>query len=570
MSMSTSQSASGPVQHGAHTDIARRARVRNLVHALQHALHAMPLYGVDSPATQRAIESLRETFRQVWTHTDSLTVSFTVHGVLVGDEEIAPTGKEAGRRREPLLQALHRDGIRELTFHRGFEADELDRFLSCVLQEHADEGAEDLVGALWDADFDRLDVHRDSGKQQVRMLQTGDWGGVSPQASAAAAGAPDDPPGLPEALLTQPLTGADLHVSDEEMRYLGQLLREEERRGVCLDVITALMDSLQDGDEAQRLEILEHLESLLPELLRDNRLEELVVVMQELRSFSEAAQNLGQSFCTAVHRLLGSFDRSSSLAAYLKDVEAGEIVPEQNALAELVACLGNARIASLVRIAERVKNKETTAILREACDVAVSRHPDLLVDLLRSEDEIVLRGAMFLITPTRGEDAVREVTRILRHPKPRMRLAAAKALMCVGSESALQALLRALEDDCEEVRQTSTWALATWKYRAALPAILAVLQGPRLKDMVLNEKLTYFDAYARLGEGRAVAWLDEVLNARHLFRMKHESDLRACAARALGQISAAEAQQALAKAKDDRDPKVRRIVQRHLRQGKQP
>jgi hypothetical protein len=565
--MGASQSASGPVQRGAPADIAWRTRVRNLVNAMQHALHAMPLYGIDSPATQRAVESLRETFRQVWTHVPSLTMSFHAHGMRVGDEDLSQGAADAARRRESILHAFHQDGIRTLTFHRGFEEDELGRFLSCVMQERTEDGVEDLVTALWGANLDRLDIDSEGALSQAELLPTASWGAAVPAGEAVAVGAPDDPPGLPEALLTQPLSAADLQLTSEEGRYLQQMLQEEERRSVCRDVITALMDSVQDGDEDLRLEILEQLDALLPDLLGTNRLGDLVVVLQELRTFAEATQNLGQSFCTAVQRLLGTFERSPVLTAYLRGIEAGEIVPEQDALADLVSCLGNANIASLVRIAERVKNKETSAILRQACEAAVARHPDLLIDLLRSEDEVVLRGAMSLLKPKQGEDVVREVARLLRHPKSRMRLAAAKALMCVGSEPSLQALLRTLNDESDEVRQASVWALATWEYRPAVHAILDVLQGPALKGMVLNEKLTWFDAYARLGGQQAVSWLDEVLNARHLFRPRHEPDLRACAARALGQISGDEAQQALARAQGDRDPKVRRVVQRHLRQG---
>ena len=564
--VSASQRTSAHQQRAPERSIAERTQVRNVLKAMQHALRAIPQYGQGSPASARAVESLRETLRAVWKTHGFLAVYFQDEGIWVDTGNVtAAVSAESGRSESPL-QGFRDAGFHSLTFLRGFENEELPRFLAIASREFPADCLDDLATALWFEGFNSLQFTLNDGLFDAEYVGAGN----SPEIdkSAATAGAPDDPPPLPEALLTHPLTSHELQLASQETNHLEELIAEELRRPVCSDVLSALLDSLQDGEEPLRAEILCRLDSLLPLLLERGCLREISTMMLEMRALADAHQELGRSFCTAVLRTLSQFERSAVVAQYLQDLEEGEIVPDLEALSRFTRSLGHASAKTLVRIAERAKSKPIATLFRDACESAVERDPDLLLDLLRSDDDVVLRGALSLVTASRSDEAVRDVIRLLRHRDARMRLVAAKSLLNVGREEALHALMCSLDDDNEDVRQTCAWALSTWEYRPAFEAIQDILEGPLLPGMALTEKLTYFDAYARLGGNRAVPYLADILQARHLFRPRYETDLRACAARGLGQIPGIEARQALQTAVEDRDPKVRRIVTRQLRGAK--
>jgi len=77
--------------------------------------------------------------------------------------------------------------------------------------------------------------------------------------------------------------------------------------------------------------------------------------------------------------------------------------------------------------------------------------------------------------------------------------------------------------------------------------------------------MAVFVAYGTLcGEG-GVAALDATLNGKSLFGRRDDTELRACAAVALGRIGSASAQEALRRSVDAKDVVVRNAVARALR-----
>jgi HEAT repeat protein len=81
--------------------------------------------------------------------------------------------------------------------------------------------------------------------------------------------------------------------------------------------------------------------------------------------------------------------------------------------------------------------------------------------------------------------------------------------------------------------------------------------------------MAVFEAYGTLCGNSGVAGLDLVLNGKSLFGRKEDSELRACAAMALGRIGTPAATEALRKSANEKDVVVRTAVSRALRGGTQ-
>src|SRR5699024_5748503 len=91
-----------------------------------------------SPALDRIVDQLRETLRAMFARAPFFTVAVEErelhwNGVPVytGDEGDRGAGRGDGFR-ENLAFALYRDGVREVSFHPGFEREELDAFLGVL------------------------------------------------------------------------------------------------------------------------------------------------------------------------------------------------------------------------------------------------------------------------------------------------------------------------------------------------------------------------------------------------------------------------------------------------------
>jgi HEAT repeat protein len=88
-----------------------------------------------------------------------------------------------------------------------------------------------------------------------------------------------------------------------------------------------------------------------------------------------------------------------------------------------------------------------------------------------------------------------------------------------------------------------------------------------MRDADLTEKMAYFEAYGAMCGDAGVVYLDGLLNTKGMFGKREDSELRACAAMALGRIGTKKAQDSLRKSADEKDIVVRNAVTRALRGG---
>ena len=112
-------------------------------------------------------------------------------------------------------------------------------------------------------------------------------------------------------------------------------------------------------------------------------------------------------------------------------------------------------------------------------------------------------------------------------------------------------------------------ALAAVRYAPAKAKLEAALDGKRLRDADLTERIAFFEAYGGLAGADGVPVLERILNGRSWLVRRESADTRACAALGLGRIRHPAAEKALNGAAADPDPVVRSAVGRALKSIRQ-
>jgi HEAT repeat protein len=136
-----------------------------------------------------------------------------------------------------------------------------------------------------------------------------------------------------------------------------------------------------------------------------------------------------------------------------------------------------------------------------------------------------------------------------------------------GGSKLLQPMVAALQDDNRDVRCAAAWGLGTWRFPQALVALEAIVESKEIRDATSNEMRAMFSAYARVGQQKSLATLGSILNKKSLFGKREPTEMRVCAARALGALKSQEAEKQLQQAANDKDTSVRRAVTRSLLAG---
>ena len=123
------------------------ALVEELLRLFGKAARAHQLYLPNNPIYKSAHDALRAGFLPVWDETDELALSFT-------ESEVRWEGlsvlNEGSRGSDSLPWLFYKDGVRELRFLRGFEAEELDKLLGIMQRvRKASPDEDDLLTLLW-------------------------------------------------------------------------------------------------------------------------------------------------------------------------------------------------------------------------------------------------------------------------------------------------------------------------------------------------------------------------------------------------------------------------------------
>jgi HEAT repeat protein len=549
------------------TQLLPASQVSELIQSVVKALRAFQMYLPNNPIYQRAIQNVRNALTPIWAATDELVLGIGETDMLWEEHSVYHQLNKS----ESLAWSLFKDGMRELTIHKGAEVEELPRLLATINKARflpADAG-DDLLTLLWALEFEHIKY------RFVDFFTEG--GGELPGPSGPAGGSAtegerktlvaQEAAEVAKGLVTLDDVDSTLYfLDDEEIRYLARELEEEYKRdfrGSALNVLFDLMETQPEG--GVRDEVLGVLEQLFPNLLASRDFRSGAAVLRESKQLKDRAANLRLeqiqrldgfvirlSEPSIVGQVLQSLDEASGLGL---DEDAAGVLRElrATALEPLVSWLPNLSSAPLRKMLEGVIDKLAGANVNE-----VQR-------LLRQPDSPALAGVIALCGRLQLHHAVPGFTDIIAHPDPAIRLAVVQTLSQLGTPGALTLLDRAIEDPDRGVRLAAVRGVSARGYKGALRRIEGVVLGKVPKGMDLTEKMAFFEAYGAIAGAAGLKPLSTILFQRGLLKMKEPPETRACAAMALGRIKSAEARELLQRAVADKELVVRNAVNRALR-----
>jgi len=552
-----------------------RALVQEALRGLAKAWRAHLLYEGHSPALDRIVEGLRESLQRTFTDVPFFTVAVEERelmweGAAVYHGEDGPGFGGAAQRgdpaRENLAFTLYRDGVRELSFHRGFERDELDAFLRILARVSRVRGEEDdLLTMLWDVDWYHL---------RYRYVEALPDGTALPAASSevakpAAAAPREEEVQLASTVSPDDFRGALYFLDAEELRRLEGELAREMRRDLWTDVLNALFDRVEDGGALRQEQIVGILGDLLPILLGSGRLETGALVLGELVKIATGGQRMAPPVMKALRGLFDQLAEPATVAELVRTVEGAGAAVSEASLGALLSYFPPEALGPLLKAAETTASPAVRRNVQQAAERLAGGAREHLARLLVDHDDAVAAGAARLVGRLRVTTAAADVARLLRRGDAGTRLAAVEALQELRSPTASEALETVLEDGDARVRVAAARALSALRWAPAKARLEAALDGKRLREAELTERIAFFEAYGGLAGADGVPNLERILNGRSWLGRRESPEIRACAARGLGKIRHPAAEKALNAAAADPDPVVRTAVSHALKSLRQ-
>jgi HEAT repeats len=545
------------------------AAVEELLLLVVKAARAHQLYLPNNPIYRGAISTLRAGFAPIWAETDEISLVVSETDIRWCDVSVH---KGVAKSSDSLAWLFFKDGLRELRIAKGFEEEEVVKFLDLIQRARKNSpDDDDLVTMLWEVDFAFLtyryvDLLSDGGASDLAGATEGD----QPAASADAMRQ-----GAEEAVAQSTSSGvvnmADFDATlyfldDNEIEYVHGELRREYLNDLRVNVVSALLDIFEkQTDAVVRAEVIGNVSTVMVYLLTAGHFRGVAHLLREARAAADRATDVSLDQKQQLGELPARLSASEPLTQLLQSLDESTTLPPPEDLGELFDQLRPTALATVFVWLTRIQNERLRPVLESAAGRLAAANTNELVRLIQASEREVAGEAIRRSGALKTQAAVPALGQIMLEGDVERRQLAVQSLSEIGSPGALQALEKTIEDTDREVRITAVRTLTAKSYRPVLSRLDAVVKGRAVREADLTEKMAFFEGYGSLCGDGGVEYLDSMLNGKGFLGRREEPEVRACAAIALGRVGTAKALAALQRASNEKDVVVRNAVSRALR-----
>jgi hypothetical protein len=538
--------------------------VEELLKLFGKAARAHQLYLPNNPIYKSAHDALRAGFAPVWAELEELVLGFTESEVKWEGQTVLA---EASRGSESLPWLFYKDGVRELRLLPGIETEELDKLLTIMQRvRKASPDEDDLLTLLWEGDFVFLRYrYVDVALEGAPTLAEGETIASDEDREYVE---PDEEITRSGVINMSDFDGTLYFLDEREIEYLQTEVDREYRADLRQNVISILLDIFEQQSAAQvRSEVTELLDVLMVHMLSAGQFQNVAYLIRESQVTASRAADLQPVLAQQLAQIPARLSAPEPLTQLLQSLDEAVTMPPPSDLVALFEQLRGPALATVLEWLSRIQNVKLRPVLETAAARLAAQNTADLVKLIGSTVPGVALEAAKRAGALKTPAAVAPLAKALQDGDPALRVAAVQALGEIGSPSALQALERGLDDGERDVRVAAVRALSARTYRPVLAKLDAIVKGRAIRDTDLTEKMAVFEAYGALCGEEGVAPLDALLHGKNLFGRREDSELRACAAVALGRINTPRAQESLRRAANEKDVVVRNAANKALRGG---
>ncbi len=542
-------------------------------------MRATQLYLPNNPVYQRAVDNIRNAFRQIWQATDDLI--FDIGETEMRWEDHAIYSQE--QRNESIAWTLYKDGVRSLSFKRGVEDAEIVRFLA-VLQQAKNlqaDAPDDLLTLLWAEDFQFVTyTFRELASENAVPIErteksapTIGGGGDTPEGGSAdpttvRRQVEEEAPPKREGLVSIDDFDTTLYfLDDKEIEYLHKEVEREYGQDLRGNVLAMLFDLLElQTYGTVRAELISIIENFIPYLLGAGDFRSVAFILRECKVILQRARELIPEHRQVLEALPTRLSQTDALSQLLQSLDEATTHPTEDELSELFGELRAEALGTLMGWLPKLTNERVKYLVQTSAERLALAHAAEVLKALASEDPIVQLEMVRLAGRLKLPGAPDGMGPLLIGGERELKLAVVEALTMIGSPSATRLLEKAIDDPERDVRITAVKFLGQRGHRNAFARIEAAVVGNKLKDSDLTEKMAFFEAYGSLAGESGIATLEKLLVGKGgLLSRKEDPETRACAAMALGKIRTPAARDVLQKVSQDKEALVRNAVNRALR-----
>lgn len=459
-----------------------------------------------------------------------------------------------------LSYILFRDGIKWIQFCEGMESFELQEVIR-ILNRYSmisDESEGDTVTGLWESRlphvcYEVAELFIDGGNEEDAILSISlEHGDEKPlplrEGQLAELNGPADPP----------IDQASIILSGPELNIIEEMVRAEEQADQT-EYLDALFDSLLHYREKENYEIiLDVLAEEIKHSLGRRSYSTAFTIISNLQAISRPDGAESAWINNLVEDFLLHVSTSRSLAG-LEDTWASIDGAEICDLRQFLLLLQPEAIHALVVLAVKDQPAELRKMLLEVLVSLASKDLRPLESLLKNPDEKTGRILIHVLASIQGDEPLKGLMKLTRHPSQHVRHEALKRLVQKVPVHNRE-LFRLIDDRDEAIRTIILKQIGLSRDKAVEGLLLDYMKRPEFEKADNGLVTACFTALGRCGSARSIPFLKETLFENAWMPFAGKVTHRKGAAIALNMLGLKESMQVLENAKKSLYPGLRRIM----------
>ncbi|MGB2988531.1 MAG: HEAT repeat domain-containing protein [Candidatus Zixiibacteriota bacterium] len=556
--------------------------VKRLIQLLNNSLKSLLIYPSNNPLPKEFRTKLYQGLSEFLDAHDELNLEVKPHQLLFNAKAVYRDGEREGG----MAYVLHKDGVRELTFLKGLEFEEVQDLLevmhTCFKSPDLEE---DLVTLLWEKDLnhvkylvvdDLLDVDVPSAEDvpddwdfdrlfhsEVVLSEEGE---VLPKIDH-----PDLSQKYREDQIKQLLEKLK-EFSPQEVGSIQKALELNSRYRSLDQFLNILVEILlAEKDLSEFDQLMGTMEKVLGTLVSMADFHSAAKIVRELNRFAATTQrSTGQADSARnekAQRAAGVIDKAGDLENLKRMSQVlndREIIELSSAKAYL-SSLNRNSIPTVIRMLRDLKSFPARKMVCEVLTEKAKDHLELLGEGMSDPNWYVVRNVASIIGTIGSGEGVRLLRQIVKHRDRRVRKEVVASLIKISGSQAGNLLVSFLEDEDKGIRILASRGLAQKKEQEALSVLENVISDDQFKYSSPEEKKSMLESFAAIAGKEGVSFLVKTVNKRSWLKRDKHNETRIFAIGALSQIDSPEAEEAINQLMRKRNKVVRQACQNALR-----
>jgi HEAT repeat protein len=527
---------------------------QDIVQELIKAKKQLNLYPPNNPIYIKTVDEVLGKFKNYFDFYEELPLKIHQYEITLNGERIY----ENTQKEDNLALFFFKDGIKEITFTKGFTRNEFESFMKILNTDFENFALDDdVVTLLWEEDFEHIKYVVD---ETILFDDDVDEEKICAEVKDRLYSDDDLMRAYQDGLKAEVQQANKIsQLNETDLKQIAQEIAKDESQ-TRIDKITFILLELlyQTKEKLFLSEIADFIGNSISYCIRGGDFKKASFIINSVKALIKD-KTIGEEKIRALNRIFTAIN-SKPLAEEIGNVIDSMAVIDEDDLKAFIKHLDRPSIPFFMKMMEEMQSIKGKRLIIEILSIIGRLDINTIAKGLNNPEWNIVKNTITILSKIADTMAVEHLVKILSHPDPAVRKSAIKAMGDISGRNIIGHLKNSLSDRDLSVRAAAAKALGNTKSEGAKRVLLYELSKKQFSSKDLEEKKQFYEALTNWEDQEIRDFLINALRKKKFWRKTRNDETRACAAHAIAIIGDREAIPFLQEAQKTKN----KLLQTHL------